>query len=37
MYNKVKKCLEKMGYAFVECENMEFNNGIRLSNGFLGL
>lgn len=34
MYNKVKKCLAQMGYDFVECEFMELNIGIRLSNGF---
>lgn len=34
MYNKVKKCLESMGYDFVECESMELSIGITLSNGF---
>lgn len=34
MYNKVKKCLESMAYGFVECESVEFNSGIKLSNGF---
>lgn len=34
MYNKVKKCLESMGFYFVECETIEFINGIKLNNGF---
>lgn len=34
MYNKVKKCLESMGFYFVECESIEFINGIVLNNGF---
>lgn len=34
MYNKVKKCLESMGYEFFECERVELNTGFTLSNGF---
>lgn len=34
MHNKVKKCLESMGYTFFECERVELNTGFILSNGF---
>ena len=34
MYNKVKKCLESMGYDFVECESAELNTGTKLLKGF---
>ena len=35
MYNKVKKCLECMGYKFLECDRVELRNGLALTNGFL--
>lgn len=34
MYNKVKKCLESMGYVFVECLDVELSGGARLTKGF---
>ena len=34
MYNKVKKCLESMGYEFFECKRVELSTGFTLSNGF---
>lgn len=35
MYNKVKKCLESIGYEFTQFERLNLSNGLALTNGFL--
>ena len=34
MYDKVKKCLESMGYVFIECDGANLSTGTKLTKGF---
>ena len=35
MYDKVKKCLESVGYEFIEINVVESPNGLTVEKGFL--